>query len=908
MTTAELPFAALDGIAAGVLVASAHSFERPLVYANPAFLALTGHSAATLLGRNVMSLAGVHSDPVAIQQLRESVYGGKPFTGDIVLHGADDQPVWVRVAVQSVHDANRDLAHLMMTFEDLSQVRKLSDSLRTSEARLQMAMDASALSMWDWNVERDEVYYNEHWRSSLGIDPQQLLNRENLPDRLILPPEPTVLDEFERHFHGETPYFEREYQLPAQAGDGKAGEAKWVLARAQVVRRDVKGKPLRVVGVLRDISQRKQDQRSAREVEERWERAVRGTSDGLYDWNLLTGHVWYAARFREIIGYPETQFPDTFGAFQNVLHRDDRALVLGKIRLHLEKQTTLDVRCRVATRSGAMIWCRMRGQADRDAAGRPLRLAGSISDISAQIEAEEALNRSQDFYGTILDSLPLFIAYADRDERVVYANRRFQEFFRAPLAHSRGRAVSDVIGDLRYGAIGPYFREALQGRTAETQGKFSNAQGRQVDIEAIFIPHHDEVGDIQGCFVAARDVTEKHQLEAELRQSQKMEAVGRLTGGIAHDFNNLLAVIVGNMQLLARALRENPRLLRQADTAMKAAMRGGELTRRLLAFARQQVLEPRVVDLNGLIGGMYELLRRSLTGDIEIRQSLDQHTWAARVDPGQLENAVLNLAINARDAMPGGGVITITTRNSAIGTDAIAAQPTQGEESLQPGEYVVLEVSDNGTGMSAETLKRVFEPFFTTKDVGKGSGLGLPMVYGFVRQSGGHVTIDSSPGVGTVVRLFFPRSSSDIEYARREVGVASELPHGRETLLVVEDNAEVRSTAVDILGSLGYRLLEASNGFQALEQFMQHPQIALVFCDVMLPGGLPGTSLIAKLRERRPGLKVLMTSAFSESTILHRGILDGSIEVLSKPYQLEDLARRVRAILDEQEETKRVPA
>jgi PAS domain S-box-containing protein len=569
----------------------------------------------------------------------------------------------------------------------------------------------------------------------------------------------------------------------------------------------------------------------------------------------------------------------------------------------LENQVRLDMRCRVVTRTGVVIWCRLRGEAERDAAGRPLRLAGSVSDISGQIDAEEALSRSQDFYGTILDSLPLFISYADRDERVIYANRLFQDFFRVPLASSRGRVVSDVIGDRRYGAIAPYFREALQGRTVESQGRLRDQHGKQVDIEAIFLPHYDETGEVQGCFVAARDVTEKRLLEAELRQSQKMEAVGRLTGGIAHDFNNLLSVIVGNMQLLARSLRESPRLLRQADTAMKAAMRGAELTRRLLAFARQQVLEPRVVDLNAMTAGMYELLRRSLTGDIDIRQLLDPDVWPSKVDPGQLENAVLNLVINARDAMPEGGVITLTTRNMTLESDRVL-----GDEAWQAGDYAVLEVGDTGAGMSAETLKRVFEPFFTTKDVGKGSGLGLSMVYGCVRQSGGHVTISSTVGKGTIVQLCFPRVLARVEQAGVEAGITPDLPHGRETILVVEDNREVRSTAVDVLGSLGYRLLEAANGHQALEQFMQHPDIALVFCDVMLPGGLLGTSLATKLRERRPGLKVLMTSAFSDSAIMHRGMLDGSAEVLTKPYRVEDLARRIRAILDEKEETKRVPA
>jgi CheY-like chemotaxis protein len=220
----------------------------------------------------------------------------------------------------------------------------------------------------------------------------------------------------------------------------------------------------------------------------------------------------------------------------------------------------------------------------------------------------------------------------------------------------------------------------------------------------------------------------------------------------------------------------------------------------------------------------------------------------------------------------------------------------------------VLEVQDNGTGMSGEVLKRVFEPFFTTKDVGKGSGLGLPMVYGFVRQSGGHVRIESTLGAGTRVQIFLPRSTAAVQALAREAPQTTDLPMGRETLLVVEDNAEVRSTAVDILTSLGYRVLEAANGYQALEQFMQHTDIALVFSDLMLPGGLPGTSLINKLRERRPGLKVLMTSAFSESSMMNRDMLDGTLQLLTKPYRVEDLARQVRSILDQNEESRRVQA
>ena len=882
----------LNAVAQPLLVLDARSC---VLHANPAFAKYCGYPAPSLLDRSLESLIG--SSPSAAV-LMQNVRASNEHAADVHVRTHDGRMLPVRVTVRLSG------SHRVLTFDDQSRISRLRDSLRTSEPRLQVAMDAHQLSMWDWDVVADRVSYNEHWRVSLGIDPQELLQRQELAERLLLPSDRTeVLEQFEQHFHGLTQRFECEYELATSAGD-----TKWFAARAQVVQRDPQGKALRVIGVLSDITRSKREIAMATDVQARWDRAIRGTSDGLYDWNLLTGHVWYADRFREIIGHTDRPFPDTFNAFQNVLHPDDRGLVLQKIRKHLENQSPLDVRCRVLSASGRQIWCRLRGQAHRDAAGRPQGLSGSISDISAQITAEEALGRSQNFYGTILDSLPLYIAYVDREERVVYANRQFQEFFRLPLSNHRGRKLREMLGRRRYVAAASSFHEALQGRTVESQGRFRGPSRRAVDIEGIFLPHFDENGEIQGCFVAARDVTEKKQLEAELRQSQKMEAIGRLTGGLAHDFNNLLAVIIGNMQLLGRALRESPRLLRQSETALKAAMRGADLTRRLLAFARQQMLEPQVVDLNALVAGMYDLLRRSLTGAIEIQQNIEPALWPVKVDPGQLENAILNLVINARDAMPGGGLITITTRNELISAPVV--EPGKEEATLRAGAYSVLEVKDSGTGMTPEILKRVFEPFFTTKDAGKGSGLGLPMVYGFVRQSGGYVRIESAPGSGTTVTLFLPRTTAQAQMVTREAPppAPAELPMGRETLLVVEDNPEVRSTAVEILSSLGYRVLEAGNGYQALERFMQHTDIALVFSDVMLPGGLPGTSLVNKLRERRPGLKVLMTSAFSDSSILHRDMLDGTLQLLSKPYRLEDLARQVRAILDKNEVTKRVQA
>jgi PAS domain S-box-containing protein len=834
----------------------------------------------------VDELFGLGADPEVLAALNKALAANEPFVGD--LPSRLEGRLWrVHASAAEGPDGWRTLS-----FEDITERRRLRDLLRASDARLELAMAASELAMWDWDVARDEVYYNDQWSIVLGIAPEALLQRTDLAARLMLPEDqPEVLEQFERHYHGETPSFESEYRL--QAGDGSM---RWYAARAKVVRRDAEGRALRVIGVLYDVTRRRNAQQEAHEAQLRWERAVRGTSDGLYDWDLSTGHVWYAARFREILGYAASEFPDRFTAFQNALHADDRSTVMERIRAHLEGGVELDVRCRLRRKDGAYLWCRLRGQCERDAAGRPRRLAGSISDISAQIAAEDALRRSQSFYDTVINSLPLLIAYADSNERIVFANRFFQEFFgAAPDEH--GLPAAEVLGAETYAAIRPSALRALAGQTVDLQGPVRNREGKCLNLDATLVPHR-EGNRVSGCFVVARDVTERVLLEAELRQSQKMEAIGRLTGGIAHDFNNLLSVILGNLQLLVRSLQETPRLLKQAETALRAAMRGSELTRRLLAFARQQVLEPSILDVNELIVGMYELFRRALAPDVEVRHELAPYLWPIKVDPGQLENAVLNLVINARDAMPNGGIVRIVTRNVEINSG------NTGEQNPPDGAYTVVEVSDSGCGMSPEVLKRAFEPFFTTKDVGKGSGLGLSMVYGFVKQSGGYITMSSTEGVGTTVQLYFPRAHGT-PAANHPSRAPSELARGTETVLVIEADHAVRETAIELLSSLGYRPLAAASEAQARELFARHPEIALVFSDVMLPGGVLGTQLVAQLRERRPEVKVLLTSGCMRDAE-SRARVEVPDEVLTKPYSLEELARRVRCALGERHEEQQL--
>jgi signal transduction histidine kinase len=381
------------------------------------------------------------------------------------------------------------------------------------------------------------------------------------------------------------------------------------------------------------------------------------------------------------------------------------------------------------------------------------------------------------------------------------------------------------------------------------------------------------------------------ELNDRLRRSQRLEAVGQLTGGVAHDFNNLLTVVLGNAELLVELNRHQPQQRQLAEMIGSAAQRGAALTQRLLAFARKQALDPKSVDLNPLLASLDPLLRRTLGEHIEIELIRAAGLWPALVDQGQLENALLNLCLNARDAMPEGGRLTLETANARLDAD-YAARNLE----VQPGQYVMLAVTDTGQGIAPEHLQRIFEPFFTTKEPGKGTGLGLAMVYGFVKQSGGHVAVYSEPGQGTTVKLYLPRSSTGSGAA--DAAAAAAVPvGGSETILLVEDDEAVRQFAAAQLVSFGYRVIEAADGPAALAIVEARDDIDLLFTDVVMPGGMNGRRLAEAVQRLRPGLPVLYTSGYTENAIVHQGRLDSGALLLTKPYLRSELDRMVRAAL-----------
>lgn len=430
--------------------------------------------------------------------------------------------------------------------------------------------------------------------------------------------------------------------------------------------------------------------------------------------------------------------------------------------------------------------------------------------------------------------------------------------------------------------------------SAETlKGRHSN--GNSIDLRLSAAPVAGEDGRLRAILLVAENETERNRIERQFLHAQKMEAVGQLTGGIAHDFNNLLGILIGNLDLIRDRIEADPDTLELVDAALEAGLRGAELNKRLLAFSRRQALQPEEVNVNAAVTNMVKLLRRSLGERVEVRLACGEDIWPVTVDPVQLETAVVNLCVNARDAMPQGGVVTIETHNALIDAEYAAAHIE-----LTPGDYAMVAISDTGTGMSPDILAKVFDPFFTTKPVGRGTGLGLSMVYGFMKQSGGHVNVYSEPGRGTTIRLYLPRQTEG-GAAARAVSNSEIVPRSarNELILVVEDNPDMRRITARQLTELGYRVVEAENADQAAAEIEGGLNPDLVFTDVIMPGSMDGIVLADRLQLSHPLLPILLTSGFTERAVHEARRQEGRLPfpMLSKPYRRDDLARAVRQVL-----------
>ncbi|MEA5451611.1 PAS domain S-box protein [Leptolyngbya sp. CCNP1308] len=614
---------------------------------------------------------------------------------------------------------------------------------------------------------------------------------------------------------------------------------------------------------------------------------IGGRLGRLGGWAADIGHnqVYWSEEIFHILDWSNDNVPPLEDSL-DLYTPEHRERVSAALAACAQAGTPFDLELELYTATGRRFWARAIGEAERNADGDIVRVIGAFQDISAQKQAESALERFATRLRTTLESMTDAFYLLDDQWRFTYLNTEAERVLLRQPGELIGRVVWETFPEAQESQIYSEYHQAVRDNQSRHFETYYEPLHEWFDVNAYPSP--------DGLAVYFRVISDRIALEDRLRQSQRLESLGQLTGGVAHDFNNLLTVIMGNAELLAETLTPDSALRPLAEMVSSAAQRGAELTQRLLAFARRQALDPKPVDVNQLIATMTDLMCRTLGEHIEVVRLPADDLWPALVDPAQLENALLNLCLNARDAMAPGGELTLETSNVYLDQD-YADQ--HGE--AQPGEYVLVAVSDNGVGIAPDHLPHVFEPFFTTKETGKGTGLGLSMAYGFAKQSNGHITIYSELGHGTTIRLYLPRYFGNQEDVPENI-VMTASASGQENILLVEDDDLVRSYVQNQLEQLGYRVTVASSGPIALEIIQQQAEIDLLFTDVIMPGGMSGRELADAARRLRPDLKILYTSGYSEQAIVHHGRLDPGVKLLSKPYRRADLAQKLRDVLDEE--------
>jgi two-component system cell cycle sensor histidine kinase/response regulator CckA len=668
----------------------------------------------------------------------------------------------------------------------------------------------------------------------------------------------------------------------------KAGGYRWVEVFARLAVDDVSvigG----IFGTLTDITERKRADEELTAARARLHHLLVSSPAVIYSAEAggECPMTFVSENITRLLGYEVRQVLDDPRFWIENLHPEDAPRILAsRPALHEEGHQSWQYRFR--HRDGSYRWIHDERRLVRDTAGGPAEIVGSWVDITDRRQVEEERAR----LSMAVEQAGESIVITNPDGTIVYVNPAFERV----TGIGRRDAVGHHSRILKNGSQDPEFYRSMWATLQKGEvwsGRISNRRvdGSAIEEETTISPVRDASGRLVNYVAVMRDVTHERQMEEQLRHAQKMEAVGRLAGGVAHDFNNLLTVITGRCELLVRRHGEASPLARDLDLILKTAQRAGALTRQLLAFSRKQVLAPRVVSLNSVVVNMESMLRRLIGEDVELVLVPGQDLGRVKADPGQLEQVIMNLGVNARDAMPQGGRLVLET--SAVDVDDALARRHAG---MRPGRYVTLAVTDSGCGMPPEVQAQIFEPFFTTKDPDKGTGLGLSTVYGIVKQSGGDITVESEVGRGTVFRIFLPRIEAPVDPSSGD-GSRPRPRTGTETILLAEDEEEVRNLAREILKMEGYTIIEARHGNDALRIAGQHTgTIHMLMTDVVMPQ-MGGRELVQKLSAVRPQIKVLFVSGYTDENLTPSGG-SGGHAFLQKPFTADGLLRKVRDVLD----------
>lgn len=858
---------------------------------NPRYRELFELDEKEIIGKTVFDLFAKDRADVAHYWDQITLNGTPPLPRSYEHHRRDGSTAHYTVTKFAFTDATGSPSGVCMIVQDVSDYQRAEAELAEKSNLLETILNSvpSGISLRD--TAGRYVFISQNAANDFGLDRSAILGQTQFE----VAGESPVTRAIEGLFHRVVESGEAVFN--AEFASNRIKGRTFSFSLSPVI--DGAGRVDGVVTVAQDITESKRAETALKESEHGLAEAQRIGRIGHWRIDGDRGIMSMSKEAYRALGYDPGDDERTLEVIRAAVHPDDLKKLEETRTQAIANRKPYEFKYRITRPDGEVRVMAGEGIPEYDENGKLTSIFGVTQDVTEQNAVEEALRKSEARMSDFANSSADFYWQTDTDLRYNYLSHA--------LETSIGKNTGALIGLTPDEAIGPVFDKTdawkyisgqLQQRKPFRDVVFARQGPDEKDliwIRASGQPFFDDSGEFQGFRGSSTDITKHRALEEQLIQSQKMETVGQLTGGVAHDFNNLLAVIMGNAELLIDMSVPDPISERHqslTQTIVRTAERGAELTQQLLAYSRKQALSPKVVYLNDHITAMTSILTRSLGADIKIVQTGDADLWPCLVDPGQVENAVLNLALNARDAMPDGGNLSIETANAILDDDYAAAQAD-----LTPGEYVTISITDTGTGMARDVLDHVFEPFFTTKGQGKGTGLGLSMVFGFVKQSDGHVTIYSEVGRGTTVKLYLPRAEDVAGMAADPVPLHP--PTGRnECVLVVEDDADVRTLAVALLSDLGYRVLDAGDGAAALGILERERHIDLLFTDVILPGGMNGDAIALAAPRYQPNIKVMFMSGFTQDALIHQGKLGDDVVLLHKPFRLADLANKLRQALD----------
>jgi PAS domain S-box-containing protein len=781
------------------------------------------------------------------------------------------------------------------SFRDVTERRRAQEALRESEQRYRLLVNTIPAVVFkgypDWSVD----FVDDKIEELTGYTKEEFNSRRMTWWDVICPEDSQEVKKAFRQALKTSRSYVREYRLR-----NKAGKIVWIQARGQIIC-DPQGKVDYITGVFFDISEQKQAEEALRQSEASLAEAQRLAHLGNWEWDIQTHKANWSAEMYRIFGLNPQECQASYELFQKRVHPDDWALVQEAVERTLSSGEPYNLVHRLVRPDGSEWYVHGQAELILDDAGKPRKMVGTLQDITPSQQAQAALEESEKRYRFLAETVTDVIWAMDLDLRFTYVSPSIKML----TGHTEEEFLPLTLEQFLTPASVELARKTIMEtwaleesdpqevpRSATLELEFRRRDGSTVwaEVKGSFL--RDGQGRLMGITGVTRDLTERRRIEEQLRQSQKMEMVGRLAGGVAHDFNNLLTAILGYSELLLTLLDEESPLRREVTEIKKAGDRGALLTRQLLAFSRRQVMQPRLLDLNSVVDTMGNMLKRVIGEDIELLLRPGPELGGVMADPGQMEQVILNLAVNARDAMPQGGQLLVETATVNLDETYVKLHPP-----VQPGPYVLLAVSDTGYGMDEDTRSHLFEPFFTTKEVGKGTGLGLSTVYGIVKQSGGYIWVYSEVGQGTTFKIYLPRVPM-----AQETAPPAPLPEasfeGRETILLVEDEEVVRQIVQKILEKSGYEVLAAGDGSEALTICDRYPgPIHLLLTDLAMPG-LSGLELANLLAGERPEVKVIFMSGYSENLILNQAGWDQPIVFLQKPFEARMLTHKIRELLD----------